>query len=200
MSVWPDTHESLFCRVKDPQDSVAWNHFTAIYRPVVYRLARRKGLQHADAEDLTQRVFLSTARAVGDWQPEEGGARFRNWLGRIARNAILNALAREKPDKAAGSTTVDALLNAVSAQESAETSLVREARLEAFRWAAAHVQLVVQPETWTMFRLTAIEGRSVEVVAQELNKTTGAVYIARCRVMQRIKDKVNEISDIWSNE
>ncbi|PQO47110.1 RNA polymerase sigma factor [Blastopirellula marina] len=200
MSLWPDTHESLICRVKNPQDSVAWNQFMAIYRPVVFRLARKKGLQHADAEDLTQRVFVSIARAVGDWKPEEGGPRFRNWLGRIARNAILNALSREKPDKGAGSTTVDALLDAVSAEEDAETCLFREARLEAFRWAAARVQMMVQPETWNMFRLTAIEGRSVEEVAQQLNKTTGAVYIARCRVMQRIKDKVDEISDIWSNE
>jgi hypothetical protein len=44
MNDWPETNPSLILRIKDPQNAVAWNELMAIYRPVIYRLARRKGL------------------------------------------------------------------------------------------------------------------------------------------------------------
>lgn len=100
MHNWPQTSESLILRLNDQQDSAAWSQFLAIYRPVVLRMAVRHGLQSADADDLTQRVFFSVARKVSDWEPRSSDTRFRNWLGRIARNAILNELARVKPDQA----------------------------------------------------------------------------------------------------
>ena len=53
----PATHRSLIVKLRDPADSAAWREFVAIYEPLIYRLARRKGLQDADARDLCQEVF-----------------------------------------------------------------------------------------------------------------------------------------------
>lgn len=53
----PETRESLLIRVRDLQDRDAWDQFVQIYRPVVYRLARNRGLQDADAQDLAQKVL-----------------------------------------------------------------------------------------------------------------------------------------------
>ncbi|RCS51832.1 sigma-70 family RNA polymerase sigma factor [Bremerella cremea] len=198
MSLWPETSESLICRVKDPQDEMAWNQFMAIYRPVIYRLAKAKGLQHADVEDLVQRVFVSLAGSLADWKPTASGPAFRNWLGRIAKNAILNALARAKPDQAAGSTTVNDLLNDWPADSASEEDLLRESRLQAFRWATEQIEGEFNEPTWFMFQETAIKGRPVAEVAGQVGKSAGAVYIARCRVMQRIKEKVNEVSEMWN--
>ncbi len=197
MSEWPETSESLILRVKDPQDAAAWTQFLAIYRPVVYRLARRRGLQHADADDLAQSVFLSISRAVGQWELEDDAPQFRNWLGRIAHNAILNALSRGKPDQATGSSSVQLLLGEVPASDDAmTTALIHESRMEAFRWAAREVESEFTEMTWAMFQETAVEGRPVAEVAEALGRSTGAVYVARCRVMQRIKERVNDVSDI----
>jgi RNA polymerase sigma-70 factor, ECF subfamily len=105
MNEWPETDESLILRVKDSADAAAWSDFLAIYRPVVVRMACGRGLQHADADDLAQQVFLSVARATEDCEPSAGRPPFRAWLARITRNAIVNALTRHKPDAAGGSTT-----------------------------------------------------------------------------------------------
>ena len=201
MSQWPETSESLILRIRDSQDAVAWSQFMAIYEPVVYRLARRRGLQHADALDLCQKVFLAVAKAVENWEPQEEGPQFRNWLNRVARNAILNAITRAKPDQGAGSSSVQDLLLEVAANDDMMTmAILNESRMEAFRWAAKQVQAEFNESTWTMFHETTICGRSVAAVAASMGRSAGAVYAARFRVMQRVKDKVNEVSDFWSLE
>jgi RNA polymerase sigma-70 factor (ECF subfamily) len=80
------------------------------------------------------------------------------------------------------------------------TALLDESRMEAFRWAARQVQMEFSASTWTMFHETTIDGRSIEDVARMLGCSSGAVYVARCRVMKRIKEKVNDVSDFWSAE
>ncbi len=70
MHYWPETNESLILRVKDPADAASWSVFLSIYRPVVIRMACGLGLQHADAEDLAQQVFMSVAKAIEDWAPD----------------------------------------------------------------------------------------------------------------------------------
>ena len=102
----PETRNSLLLKVRDPADAVAWEEFVAIYRPLIYRLARRRGLQDADAEDLAQRVLVSVSEAIRTWEKDERRGTFRAWLLRVARNAIINALTRTRPDAAVGGTSV----------------------------------------------------------------------------------------------
>src|SRR6266853_60663 len=79
MTELPDTRESLLLRVCDPANAEAWREFAAIYRPAVYRLARRRGLQDADAEDLAQRVLVVVSRKIADWRPTSPRGAWRGW-------------------------------------------------------------------------------------------------------------------------
>ncbi len=186
--------------MKDPSDAAAWSSFLAIYRPVVCRLARSRELQHADADDLAQHVFISVARAIEKWEPGVGRPPFRIWLARITRNAIVNAITRQKPDAAVGSTSVQELLNELPDRDFETTKeVIDESRTQAIRWAADQIRSEFTELTWEMFWQTSIKGRSVAVVARELHRTMGAVYIARCRVMQRLKQKITEVSEVWSD-
>jgi RNA polymerase sigma-70 factor, ECF subfamily len=198
MSDWPETNTSLILRIKDPQNALAWNELMAIYRPVVYRLARRKGLLHEDAEDLVQGVFLAVAKAIDKWEQGDDQPRFRNWLGKIARNAILNAIARARPDRATGTSSVMQALASMPEHNDANQSLIVECRLEAIRWAAQEIQPEFTEVTWAIFQATGIEGRPAAEVAQVFGRTIGAVYAARCRVAARLQEKVLEASAYWS--
>jgi|JI9StandDraft_1071089.scaffolds.fasta_scaffold00073_39 RNA polymerase sigma-70 factor (ECF subfamily) len=200
MHQWPETNESLILRVKDPADAASWSVFLAIYRPVVVRMACGQGLQHADAEDLAQQVFLSVSKAIAAWEPDANQPPFRVWLARITRNAIVNKLTRQKPDTPGGSTSALNLLHELP-QRKDETAqqLIEESRREAMRWAADEIRSEFTEVTWAMFWLTAIEGVSVAEVAHQQNKSPGAVYMARFKVMQRLKEKVLEVSEVWSD-
>ena len=72
MTASPETHASLILRLHDRSHQQAWCEFVEIYQPVIYRLARYKGLQHADAEDVVQQVLSAVAGAVGLGQHLEG--------------------------------------------------------------------------------------------------------------------------------
>ena len=43
--------------------------------------------------------------------------------------------------------------------------------------------------------MTAVEEREAELVARELGLTVGAVYIARSRVLSRLRDEVKKWED-----
>ncbi|HXT58462.1 MAG TPA: sigma-70 family RNA polymerase sigma factor [Pirellulales bacterium] len=192
MTESPETRLSLIVRLKDRRDREAWGEFLEIYRPLVYRLALAKGLQHADAEDVAQQVFGSVARAVDRWQPDAERARFRTWLTTIARNAIVNALSRQAPDRASGDTAERDLLAEYAADSAESQMLLLESRRETFRWAARRAQAEFEPQTWAAFWLTAIEGRDVAEAAAAMDKQPGAIYAARSRVMRRLRQIVLE--------
>ena len=189
----PETRASLLIRVRDPADQAAWHEFVEIYRPVILRLARKKGMQDADAEDVAQEVLVAIAKAVEQREHDPKRAKFRTWLNRVAHNAILNALTRGKPDRGSGDSALLAVLGQQESHIGPDSALLRlEHRREVFRWAARQVRKEFQQTTWDAFWRTAIEGRAVDVVAEGLGKSPGAIYAARSRIMRRIQEKVTE--------
>jgi DNA-directed RNA polymerase specialized sigma24 family protein len=63
----PETRNSLIMRLPNQGDQDAWGQFVAIYDPLIYRLARLKGFQDADAKELVQEVLLAVSKAVHRW-------------------------------------------------------------------------------------------------------------------------------------
>jgi len=193
MNLSPETRVSLLLRVRDPADQQAWHEFVEIYWPVIVRLARRKGLQETDADDLAQTVMMSIAKSIERREHDRQQARFRTWLNRVVQNAILNALTRRKPDRAAGGSGLQDVLEQQPSQRHLDSDLLKlEYRREVFRWAARQIQCEFEAATWNAFWLTTVEEKSCEEAAQITGKQVGSVYAARSRVMRRLREKVAE--------
>ena len=106
---------------------------------------------------------------------------------------LVDALARGKPDRGSGDTSQMALLAECESPSGPESQLIQlEFRREVFRWAARQIRSEFQRSTWDAFWMTAVEGQSVEEVAEALSKNCGAIYAARSRVMRRIQEKSDE--------
>ena len=191
---FPDTRDSLLARVRSAADRDAWDQFALIYRPVIYRLARHRGLQDADAQDLAQRVLIAVASAIGRWEKSNESVRFRHWLSRVTRNAIINALSRQPHDRAAGGSSVLELLNEQPGDNpEAEAEIELEYRRELYLRAATIVRGDVEAITWRAFEMTVIQSRSIDETAIELEKPVGTIYVARSRVMRRLRAVVKEL-------
>jgi len=187
----PETRQSLLVRLRDLGDQKAWEEFLEIYEPLVFRLARKKGLQHADALDVTQEVLATVGRAIEQFDPDPGKGSFRGWLFRISRNLTINFLSRQKGPHGTGGTDMRLLLEEQPDPNTQATTLFGlEYQQEVFRWAARRVRQQFQEDTWRAFWLTGVDGESIKEVAKLLGKTPGAVRIARCRVLARLKQEV----------
>jgi RNA polymerase sigma-70 factor (ECF subfamily) len=194
MTLTPSTRASLLLRLRNPQDHEAWLEFTALYEPVCYRLLRRHGLQDADAREVMQELFLAVGRAIDGWDPDKDRGSFRGWLRRVARNLVINWLrARGRSPVAVGGTELQAMLEQLpdaAAPESAEFEL--ELRRSLFRQAASQVRREVKPSTWQAFWETAVVGLSPAAAAAKLGVEAGAVRVAKCRVLLRLRSVVKE--------
>jgi RNA polymerase sigma-70 factor (ECF subfamily) len=190
---FPDTRASLLVDIRDPSNVHAWSVFSELYRPVIYRMARRRGLQDADAQDLAQKVLVSVARAIGNWEEDSQRGRFRHWLSRVTRNAIIDVFRRMKPDVALGGSAIARVLNQSPAAQ--ETEIDYEYERSVFRQAARLVQKEFQESTWKAFWQTTVDGQPVAAVASQLGQTSGAIYTARSRVMKRLKEAVDDLRE-----
>lgn len=192
MQDFPETRHSLLVRIQhDERD--AWAEFATIYRPMIYRLARRRGWQDADAQDVAQKVLVKVSHAIPGFQPSHSQARFRTWLTTVCKNTMVDELRRRNPDVPTGGLTTDFPYDDYSSIADEEITL--EHRRQVFRWAAAKASDSFATATWLAFWRTAVEGVPVRDVATELDISVGAVYTARSRVMQFLKQKVREYDD-----
>lgn len=189
----PLTRASLLVRLRDGTNHLAWQEFIALYSPVVYGFARKRGLQDADAADLMQDVMRSISTAIGRLDYDRNQGTFRGWLFTITRNKIFNHLsARRIRPQASGDSTTSRLLDSQPDPDSADGAdtweMEYQRRLASL--AMERIQSEFQAKTWRAFWLTAVEGRAVAEVAKEVDLSPGAIYVAKSRVLARLKDEV----------
>jgi RNA polymerase sigma-70 factor (ECF subfamily) len=190
----PSTRPSLLVRLRDPRDGHAWEEFLDIYTPLILQLARRKGLQEADAADLAQDVFRTVARAIDRYDPDPSRGSFRAWLSRIARNLVINqVIARRRHLPTTGGDKPDERLEEVPAPSEEDTAVfIAEYRRRVFAWAAGQVRGEFSDAAWRAFWLAGVEGKPAREVADALGTTVGVVYHHKSRVMARLRQRIEE--------
>jgi RNA polymerase sigma factor (sigma-70 family) len=198
----PETSSSLLVRIRDAGDRDAWRQFVDLYGPVIYRYARKRGMQDADAADLTQTVLQAVSGAVQrlEYDPQRGS--FRGWLFGIARNHLhkLQDRLRRGP-RGSGDTSGQDLLNEQPARGDGEEAVWdQEYKRQRFRWAAERVRGEFAENSWQAFWRTAVEGRPAAQVGRALDMTVGAVYTARSRVLARIRQEIKKLLDDEAHE
>jgi RNA polymerase sigma-70 factor (ECF subfamily) len=140
-------------------------------------------------------VLRAVAGAAGrlEYDPERGS--FRGWLFTVVRNRLRNFLnSQRRRCRGSGDSDVAHLLEEVPAPEEDDSGLWdREYERRLFAWAAEQVRQTCQETTWQAFWLTAVEGWSGKDAAKALGMSQASVYLARRRVMIRLKEQVQQL-------
>ena len=190
LTTGPETRPSLLIRLRNPRDDQAWAEFTSIYEPVIYRMCKVRGMQDADAREVVQEVLLSVASAIERFDTNAVGS-FRGWLSRIARNATVDHF-RKQSKHTVGGTDAQATLEQLPAAAELQQEFDRGRREQLFRWAASVVRRRTGERNWMAFWKTSVDGQSIAQAAADLEMNEGAVYVARCRILKRIRELVHE--------
>ncbi len=185
----PETRPTLIGKLADPACEQAWNEFARLYRDIIYRVARARGLQDADAEDVTQDVFGIVSRKVESFD-NKGAGSFRAWLHKLARDVAVDRLRKPRLDIGTGDSAVSQKLQQVPEPEDTGTLWDLEVKREQLLQACQRIRDQFSEPVWQSFWLTAIEQQSISEAAKQLGKTEGSVRVDRCRVMSRLKQEV----------
>jgi RNA polymerase sigma-70 factor (ECF subfamily) len=189
------TRVSLLVRLRDPGDRAAWAQFVELYGSLVYGFVRQRGLQDADAADLTQEVFQAVAQVLGRWEYDRRRGTFRGWLYAITRNRLARFLHRRNSQpQGSGDTSANQRLGEEpDPGAEPDEGWEEEYRKHAFRLACERVRPAVAAATWEAFWRTAVEGQGASDVAAALGMSVGAVYVAKSRVMTRLAEEIRSM-------
>jgi RNA polymerase sigma-70 factor (ECF subfamily) len=148
----------------------------ADHHEAVYRYAYRLTGSQADAEDLTQQVFLQAQEKLGQLRSDES---VRSWLFAILRNFFLKSC-----DKRQRLPTVTTRLDvdAIAAEPAREAAIDREDLQAALNELPPHFRIVV-----TMFYY---EGCSYREIAERLDLPMGTVMSRLSRAKEHLRTRL----------
>lgn len=185
------TSRSMIVRLKD-NDEHAWDRLVSLYTPLVYHWCQKLDLSRDDIPDVVQEVFQSVSAHIAKFRKDRPQDTFRGWLRTITRNkAIDHFRRRKKQDRAVGGSEalhqMAALPDGEVPDEEENAAEEHESRSILFHQALEAIRGEFQEKTWKAFWRVAVDDCTPTEVAAELEMKPGAVRVAKCRVLQRLR-------------
>ena len=182
------TPPSLLDRIRDHDDSRAWETFCDVYSPMLYDFCRKRGFQADDAADVVQESLLRVAKGIlkFDYDPIRG--RFRDWLYTIVRNEIRRMAVRRK--KSYGFAATD---DELAAKEDREWN--EHFYDHILKSALDRIRPRFESDTWEAFICVWLNHQPANEVAKQLERTLNFVYLSKSRVIKRLRLEVEQLAD-----
>ena len=184
-----ETRSSLLRRVKDFADSPSWEEFDQIYRPLLVAYARARGLTAEAADEVAQECMAAVAEHIRTF---ERRASFRGWLRGMIDHMVADELKRRRREGPA--RTVDF---ARPQEREGNPQLLWERN-----WNRTHllyclnlIRNEISPVTFEAFELYVVRELPVREIARRLGITPNQLYVAKHRVMARLKARWEELAD-----
>ena len=181
----------MLFRSRDARDQDAWSRALDLYGPLILGWADRLGVRGADADDLVQDVLTVVVRRFPEFvHPEKPGA-FRGWLRAIAVNCVRGVWRsrRVQPIAPGGTDFVSYLARLEDPNDPLSRDWDREHDVFVTRRLLERLQAEFEAKTWELFRRFVLDGLSPDQVAVEFDTTPNAVYIAKSRVLARLREE-----------
>ena len=185
------TSVSLLERLRQPGQAQAWDRFVVLYSPLLLYWARKAGLRPEDAADVVQDIFAVLVRKMPEFSYDKT-KRFRGWLRTIASNKLRDRLRKREGEP---EMLKDADLSALEGANGLEEFWDGEYHRQLVKRALEIMEIEFQPATWKACWEHVVNGRSGTAVAKELGISENAVYIAKYRVLRRLRTEFEGLLD-----
>ncbi len=197
----PSLSTSLLDRVQEMRPD-AWARMVNVFSPIVYRWARKAGLNGEDSADVVQDVFIAVARNIGTFERQKQSASFRSWLATITRNRVKDYF-KKRLNHRGGIGGTEALQQFQNVPDPETYSMSEQELEKSISLATLDQRLPIRvleivksdcdPKTWQAFWLTTVMHDSAKDVAERLGMTVGSVYQAKSRILARLRKRMEEL-------
>ena len=191
-----ETSFSMLERLQQGADATAWQHMVELYSPLIRNWLKRYSLPDQEVNDLVQDVLTVVVRKLPEFKKRPQIGAFRRWLRTITVYCLRDFWRSQRfvPKAAGGEGDFGGVLDQLEDPESALSKLWDQEHDE---FIARRLLEMIQPrfeeKTWQAFRRVALDGVPVDQVAQELNMTPNAVFIAKSRVLRLLRIEGQDI-------
>ncbi len=183
------TTSTILDRLRDFEDRTAWDRFADRFHKPLVSFARKTGLTSADAEDVAQEILLTFAQRYRDGNYDRTKGRLRHWLFGIAYRQNLGVRRKLARQRAKAAPVADTSFWAdVPDEAEASKTWDREWEQALFQRCLQRVRNDLKPATVRAFEMLVLEQRPAAEVAAELKMTRNAVFIAKHRVLSRLRE------------
>ena len=176
-------------------DPGAWDRLIALYAPLVWHWCRKLNLPGQEVADVFQEVFQSVAAHIGDFHKDRPSDTFRGWLRTITRNKVhdhFRSLKRQ-PLAAGGSDAQGRWSQLPEPDWDDDDSPASETYQRLYHRALELIQAEFQERSWRAFWRVVVDGRTPLEAAEELGMSPGAVRVAKCRVLHRLRQELGDL-------
>lgn len=185
------TSVSLLRRLKQSDREEAWQRFVDLYAPLIFHWGRSHGLNPTDASDLVQEVMAILVKTLPDFEYDPN-KRFRGWLRAVTVNKACDLHRRQAVRPSTGAEETIAAVTVANGVDVFEES---EYRSFLVGRALTTMKTEFPEHTWQACWKLVVDGRSAAEVAQQLGITQNAAYVAKSRVLRRLREELAGLLD-----
>jgi RNA polymerase sigma-70 factor, ECF subfamily len=185
------TSVGLLRRLQQPGGEMAWQRFVDLYAPLIFHWACQRGLSPADSSELVQDVLTDLVTELRSFQYDPS-RRFRGWLRTVVVHRAINM--RKRSARAPQNVEMSTLLSVAAVNDDDlfdENAYRSQIALRAFEL----LKDDFEPTTWQAAWLVLTQGEKAAVVADRLGITVNAVYLAKSRVLKRLRHECEQLLD-----
>lgn len=191
-----ETRTSLLIRARTGETQ-AWKDLTDLYRPLILGWLHRQGVPSGDVEDLSQDVLVSVVKHLPAFEHSGQRGAFRSWLRTIvcSRTTDYWRATLSAARAGGGSGAVAALEQIADPDSGLNRQWDEEHDRYVLRCLLDMVEEEFEPTTIRAFRRLALDGATGAEVSAELGLTVAAAYVAKSRVLKRIREEAEGLID-----
>jgi len=191
------TSASLLGRLRDPDDSDAWDRFYEHYTPLIIGFCRQRGCSLAAAHDVVQETMSSLLRRLPTFSYNPDIGRFRSYLLRIVDARIKDAYRRRRKYMAlegGGAVEEENTLEVPDEDYTPPWEVWEKLwRYNVLLRALEKTKVLVNPQTFRCFELYVLQGMPASRVSADLAISRNTVYQHRARVIKILQREARKL-------
>jgi RNA polymerase sigma-70 factor (ECF subfamily) len=183
------TRSSLLLRLTDPRDAASWGEFHSIYRPLLIRYARQRGLDPEAAEDVAQQCLSAVSQRIGRFERKRS---FRAWLRGMVDHKVADYIAKFGNRSVAARDVAEEAGSESSTLSSLWEQTWNERLLQVL---SNHLRTHFAEHTLKAFELYVLQDMPVEQISSTLGMTPNQIYVAKSRILRHLRESCDEVLD-----